>query len=420
MPPSQRTAWFFERHRYPVSRVSVIIPTYNRQELIQETIESVIRQTFSDWELIVVDDGSTDDTRRVLEERYGSRIRYAYQSNQGESAARNHGLSLATAEYVAFLDSDDLWHPNKLQRQLEVIEKSPQAGLISTQAYWMNFEGLRLRQLPHGHDLGHETISWEDLVLDNVVAGGGSSALARRTCLDQVGGFDPQIRFGEEWDLWIRIARHYRIRQLPEPLVFYRVHRFGTRGWAPRAHEAENIYCEHRSILEKAFADCPLEPTECEELRATALGRIDLRNAIVDCALEKPARGSEHWLAAIRLCPQFAADHTMVNQYIAQFVVGYASVAKPGHQITEISRRLGLILDNAPSEISFSKARRHALRSRCLAELAFAAAYDGKQDIARRAAYHCLTTDAVWRQNRGLWKILVTGGRHLWPEPISL
>ena len=96
--------------------VSIIIPTYNRQSLVQETIDSVLRQSLSDWELIVIDDGSTDETGAVLTERYGTSIRYVYQQNQGESAARNYGISLAQGKYVAFLDSDDLWLPNKLQR----------------------------------------------------------------------------------------------------------------------------------------------------------------------------------------------------------------------------------------------------------------------------------------------------------------
>ena len=156
-------------------KVSVIIPTYNRQDLVQEAIDSVLNQTFRDWELIVVDDGSTDQTPSVLQERYDSRIIYIYQENQGESAARNRGLYSATGEYVAFLDSDDLWHPKKLQRQIEVFAEKPELGLVSTQAYWINYEGLLLKQTPQGYGRKNKDISWQDLVLDNVVAGGGSA-----------------------------------------------------------------------------------------------------------------------------------------------------------------------------------------------------------------------------------------------------
>jgi GT2 family glycosyltransferase len=400
-------------------QISVVIPTYNRQHLVQQTIDSVLQQTFSDWELIVVDDGSTDDSRRVLEKRYGSRIRYVYQCNQGESVARNLGVELATGDYVAFLDSDDLWHPDKLKRQIEVMEKHPDVALVGTQAHWINFEGWRLRLPPHGHDQKSNSISWADLVLNNVVAGGGSSALVRRACLANVGGFDPEIRFGEEWDLWIRIARHYGIWQIPEPLVFFRVHSFGTRSWAPRADEAKALYSEHRIILEKAFADCPYEPAECADLKATALSHIYLREAIVNCAIDNCSTGSAQWLTALRLCPQHATDHTMMNRFIVQYVNGYASLAKQDSQISEIGRLLDLILANAPPEMLLT-AERHSLWSRCVVEMAFLAAYNKKTKLARRAAYHSLKARAASRKNLGLWKILVTGGRHLWPAPFTI
>ncbi|MFW6116144.1 MAG: glycosyltransferase family 2 protein [bacterium] len=400
--------------------VSVVIATYNRQRLVQETIDSVLRQTFANLELIVVDDGSTDDTGRILLDRYGSRIRYIYQENQGESAARNRGLEFATGEYIAFLDSDDLWHRNKLQRQIEAFKGLPDTGLVSTQAYLMSYEGLRLEQTPQGYGRETDVILWADLVLDNVVAGGGSSALVRRTCLDHVGWFDTRIRFGEEWDLWLRIARRYEVRQIPEPLVYYRLHRFGTRSWAPRADEAEDMYREHIAILEKAFRDCPYESSRCKALRGQALSRIYLRRAIVDLILGNNESGHGHWLTAIRHCPQYAADRSTASKHVVHFVTGYASIANDGLQIAEANRLLTRILSNLPSQVSSLTTMRNALRARCLAEMAFLAAASGDAVFARRAAYRCLASDFSWRRNRGLLKILITGGRHLWPKPLVL
>jgi glycosyltransferase involved in cell wall biosynthesis len=398
----------------------VIIPTYNRSDLVQQAIDSVLWQSFRDWELIVVDDGSTDDTRRVVRERYGLRVRYIYQENHGESAARNRGLELATGEYVAFLDSDDLWHPNKLQRQIEAFKDDPSAGLVSTQAYLMNHDGLQLEQAPQGCDRETDVILWADLVLDNVVAGGGSSAVVRRACLDHVGWFDTQIRFGEEWDLWLRIARRYEVRQIPEPLVFYRLHRFGTRSWAPRFDEAEDMYREHIAILEKAFSDCPYQSSRCKELRGQALSRIYLRRAIVDLILGDSESGYGHWLTAIRLCPQYAADRSTASKHVVRFVTGYASIASNGSQVAEADRLLTRILGGLPGQLSSLKTMRNALRARCLAEMAFLAAVNGDTALARRAACRCLLADFGWRRNRGLLKALVTGGRDLWPKPIEL
>jgi hypothetical protein len=403
-----------------VPRVSVVIPTYNRQKLVQEAIASVLRQTYADYEVIVVDDGSTDDTGLVLNQLYGPTIRYFYQDNQGESAARNLGIGRARGEYVAFLDSDDLWHPKKLEHQVDAFELSKDAGMISTQAYWINYEGLRLRLLPHGHDLPGSTISWEDLVLDNVVAGGGSTAMVRRDKLERIGGFDSQIRFGEEWDLWLRLARHVAIRQIPAPLAYSRRHRFGTRGWAPRGHEADAMYAEHHRILEKAFADCPLEPSRCSVLRSHATSRICLRHAIVDCALGNVSSGRRRWAEAIRHNRTHAADPSTVKRQIVHFVTGYACVTKEGSQIGEIGRLLDQVLGGLPSEVQHVSVERESLRAACLAETAFLAATERKTGLARRAAFLCLAADRSWRSNLGLAKIALTGGRHLWPQPLTV
>lgn len=399
--------------------VSIVIPTYNRQDLLQLTIDSVFHQTYHDWELIVVDDGSKYNISQALEDRYGSRIRYVYQSNQGESVARNCGVSLSAGEYIAFLDDDDLWHPLKLQRQVDVLNTSPSVGLVSTQAYWINYQGLLLKKTPHGDDRESSKISWEDLTWNNAVAGGGSSALVRRVCLEKVGGFDSEIRFGEEWDLWLRLARHYEIRQIDEPLVYYRLHHLGARGWAPRAHEAEQMFIDHRSILDKAFADCPGDALRCKELRSRSIGNINLRHAIIDSALGRFASAHGHWSNALELFPEDATDEVVVRQQIVHYVTGYALLAKSDSQVNEIGQTLDRILDNLPAELAALKKQRHALYARSLAETAFLAAMYKEKTLARHTAFLCLISDAAWRRNVGLIKIMLTGGHHMWPEPIT-
>ncbi|HEY5957340.1 MAG TPA: glycosyltransferase family A protein, partial [Polyangiaceae bacterium] len=122
-------------------KVTAVIPTYNRREYVQEAIDSIIAQTFRDYEIIVVDDGSTDGTREALPARYGERIRYLWQTNQGESAARNHALSLAMGQYIAFLDSDDLWLPDKLTKQVALLEQRQDIGAAFCQAWIINEHG---------------------------------------------------------------------------------------------------------------------------------------------------------------------------------------------------------------------------------------------------------------------------------------
>ena len=401
-----------------MSKVSVVIPTYNRQRLVQDTIDAVLRQTFEDFELIVIDDGSTDDTRQALQDRYGARIRYEYQENQGESVARNHGIALASGEYIAFVDSDDLWHPQKLERQVELFDAVPSVGLVSTQAYWINYQGLKLRRTPDGQGRQGNAISWGELVLDNVIAGGGSSALIRRECLERMGGFDQSIRFGEEWELWIRIAHDYEIYQIPIPLTYYRLNPFGTRSWAPRATEAEAMYQEHLTILRKSFEQPACTPAERAESEAQAYSRLHLRHALVNYGHSAEDLGRHYWQMAIDVCPEYATNRKVTDQTLIDYVTGFASVAEPRERLNAIEAMLDRVLSNLPGSLSTLRAERRALLARCLAEMAFLAALNREPGLASRCAYRCCTTAPEWLNNRGLLKILITGGRHLWPEPI--
>ena len=123
-------------------KVSVVIPTYNRAAKVQDAIESVLAQTFSDLEVIVVDDGSSDDTGKVLSEAFGDRIRYYAQANQGASVARNKGIAEARGEWIAFLDSDDLWEKDKLEWQFKALERfGPQCGGCYTDVRFFNHPG---------------------------------------------------------------------------------------------------------------------------------------------------------------------------------------------------------------------------------------------------------------------------------------
>lgn len=205
-------------------QVSVVIPTYNRKEYVQIAIESVLAQTYTDLEIIVVDDGSTDATDRALQARYGDRIRYEWQSNQGESAARNRGIALAKGDFVAFLDSDDVWLPHKLARQMGVMADRPDVGLVVCQAWRIDRSGQRMPGLPFGPPVEGSTVGITHLLRRNVLGPAGSSALVRSSVFHVVGGFELDLTFGEDWDMWLRISRHSGIYCLAEPLVEIRFH----------------------------------------------------------------------------------------------------------------------------------------------------------------------------------------------------
>lgn len=205
--------------------VSVIIPTYNRAHMIGECLASVQAQTFRDFEVIVVDDGSTDNTREVV--AWFETVRYVWQPHAERSAARNRGLALARGRYVAFLDDDDLWLPRKLERQVACLEAHPEAVLVHSACFVQRL-GHPVRVARPRPTHGPRDVFWELLAQEyNIYF---PTHLVRREPLVAVGGFstDRNLRVAEDYDLWLRLARQHKVAYLDEPLAVYRVHSGGT------------------------------------------------------------------------------------------------------------------------------------------------------------------------------------------------
>ncbi len=206
----------------PKPRISVVIPTYNREELITEAIDSVLAQTYRDFEIIVVDDGSRDRTSdRVAQ--YGDRITYHVQENCGVAAARNAGIRLSQGEFVCFLDSDDLWKPQKLATQIRFADAHPEYALLSTELQGFDADGkVGGRRKAEMYTIRNGLVI-EDLLFGNWIQ--TSTVMLRRDCLDEAGWFDEDVgQFGEDWLLWMRVVSRFPIYFLPEPLVSYRIH----------------------------------------------------------------------------------------------------------------------------------------------------------------------------------------------------
>ena len=197
-------------------RVSIIIPTYNRKACVLEAVDSVLAQTYEDFELIVVDDGSTDGTRKALEQ-YGERLHYLCQANQGVSAARNSGLALSQGEFIAFLDSDDLWLPKKLAIQIAFMDQHPQAQICYTDELWIR-RGVRVNPKKRHAKYSGEIYS-HCLPLCIISP---SSVLMRRGLFEQVGGFDPGLPVCEDYDLWLRVAVCFPVYFIPQSLIVKR------------------------------------------------------------------------------------------------------------------------------------------------------------------------------------------------------
>ncbi|QJQ94004.1 MULTISPECIES: glycosyltransferase family 2 protein [Halomonadaceae] len=197
--------------------VSVIITVYNRAKLLSRAIDSVLNQTFEDYEVLIVDDCSQDDPRSIISSYNESRLRYLRQEiNQGVAAARNRGLREAKAPLVAFLDDDDEWFPEKLSRQVDLFNRSsPEVGLIYTGVETVTGIDEPVLELPSAR--GN---LYRELLVKNLLHG-GSSAMIRRNVITRIGFFDETLPAIEDYDYWLRIGRYYNIESIRDPLVRY-------------------------------------------------------------------------------------------------------------------------------------------------------------------------------------------------------
>jgi glycosyltransferase involved in cell wall biosynthesis len=200
-------------------KVSVIIPTYNCAHYLEQAIESAMNQTYRDLEIIVLDDGSTDNTSEVVR-KYGTDIRYIRQANAGLPAARNRAIESSSGEFLAFLDSDDWWEPSKLAEQVPILEGDPELGLIYTDLRVVHDDGEIIPSF-----LASRPLATSGYVFDRLLQSGfilPSTVLMRRTCLDQVGMFDESMRSHEDIELWLRVCQKWKVALVSQPLTHRR------------------------------------------------------------------------------------------------------------------------------------------------------------------------------------------------------
>jgi glycosyltransferase involved in cell wall biosynthesis len=238
------------------SLVSVIIPVFNGETYIVEAIESVLNQTYPSLELIVVDDGSTDDTQRILKD-YHSRLRCVSQQNSGVSAARNYGLRLARGEYIVFLDADDVLLPTKLTNQVACLDREPDVGSVHSGWHLIDAQGEYIETVEPWHDAPHldlETwLIWCPFYLP--------AMMFRRHWLESVGGFDPTLRQAEDVDLLLRLSlMGCTTTWLQQPTVCYRQH--GNSTMQNGLQQAESITRVMTAFL--ARSDLPVETHQLE------------------------------------------------------------------------------------------------------------------------------------------------------------
>ena len=203
---------------------SVVIPLYNKSAYILKAIDSVLNQSFNEFEIVLVDDGSTDDGREKInnyKKKLNLKINIIEQPNLGVSAARNNGVKVALFDYIAFLDADDWWHPDFLLTMKALIQNCPDAGIYGSQYYWVKNGGKRISQ--NGYIDGYNgyinyfkayLYAWY-MPLTSI------STVLKKSVFNELNGFNPNLKFGEDFDLWVRIALKYKIAFVNNALAYY-------------------------------------------------------------------------------------------------------------------------------------------------------------------------------------------------------
>jgi glycosyltransferase involved in cell wall biosynthesis len=305
--------------------VSVIIPTYNRADLLEQAIRSVLAQTCTDYEIIVVDDGSTDDIQHVVMCVNDARVRYERLPHGGVSKARNHGIRTARGQYIAFLDSDDAFMPDKLQKQLAFFEQHPDVGMIYT-GYTSVDEDLKmLREHP-----APLYTDYRPMLTSCTIA--TPTVMVRRDVFERVGMFDETMHLAEDIDLWCRIFRLYPILPLHQSLTRVRLHKRST----PRDPEA--VVNAYMHLLVKAFRADPKGIPRLERRRMLArihyLCAHDVL-AQVDPHSADPRKYQTYWYYYVKAARYYPFSRMALSVFWRYHTRGIRAVAKTGKRIVK-------------------------------------------------------------------------------------
>jgi len=358
-------------------KVSVIIPTYNRAHLVTLAIESVLSQTYQDFEIIVVDDGSRDNTQAIIESISDPKIRYLYQANQGPGAARNTGIRAATGQYVAFLDTDDLLLPEKLALQVEALGKQPELGLVAGGHLFVDEAGKPLAERRPW--LSHPELSLTTWLYTCPIT--INAALVRREWLARAAGFDPALGGqAEDWDLWLRLAYlGCRMAWTPYIVCTYCLHR------EQRIRDGQSQKEAILALMDKFFAQPDL-PAELRQERQRVYATAYLSGAFREYGANQVDVARQSLTQAIERAPALMRGDIPPLVYT---LISWAVDPVTGDPATFVER----VLDNLPASAS----RLRSLRQRMLYAAAIWTAVDanlvGNRALARQSLINVLKRD---------------------------
>jgi glycosyltransferase involved in cell wall biosynthesis len=283
--------------------VSVIIPAYNAELTILETIQSVQQQTFDDFELIIINDGSKDKTLELIQAIQDKRLKVFCYENGGLPVARNRGIAHATGKFIAFLDADDLWATDKLELQLAALKQNPEAGVAYSWTYFMDVDkqGNRLSLLPSPQYSFQDNVYERLLVSDFIHS--GSNTLICREAIDSAGEFDPTLKSCEDWDYWLRLAAKWHFVVVPKYQVLYR------RTLGAMSSKVEVMKEAALIAMDKAYRTAPLELQYLKPYTLASFHKYCAGQYLEHCLnINDLRKAQEHLWSVIRLQPKALLD----------------------------------------------------------------------------------------------------------------
>ena len=282
--------------------VSVITPAYNAERTIQETVESVLAQTFTDFEFIIINDGSTDATLEVVDRFSDPRLQVFTFDNSGPQKSRNRGISRASGQYISFIDADDLWTPDKLELQLKVLKQNPAASVVYSWTNVINERGELHRRGGHLTPKGDVFI---DLLLNNFVES-GSNLLAYTEAICSIGGFDEKMVAGQDLDILLSLSAQYDFDVVPKVQVLYRKSR-ETKSWSSSILRA-------RAGIDQVLAKHLSEREDLKEYRKACIGNL-YKYLIFECLSNSPSR-EKGWYSFQLLWVVLINDNSLITKKV--------------------------------------------------------------------------------------------------------
>lgn len=377
--------------------VSVIIPAYNQGHFLGEAIQSVLEQTLSDFEILVIDDGSTDNTSQVAQSYSDKRLKYIYQQNRGLSGARNTGIRNSVGKYISYLDSDDLFLAEKLALLTEELENKPDLAFVAGQAIPIDEKG---RQVGKTFDTPPPEDT-RNLLLGNPLHVG--SVLLCRTWQERVGYFDENLRSYEDWDMWLRLARAgCKMGWVAKPVSLYRFH------GAQMTRIGKQMTNATFAVLEKVYSD-PALPDNWRSLKSMAYSQAHLRAAAQDYHAKNFDAAQTNIEQAVQLNPALLVNNAaqLANTFLA-----WTDLPKTPQPLDYLKR----IYHNLPPSLEILHKRRNQELAKATIQAAFAAYNRGDMNATRQFALRAFLYNPMWLLNRGAIVIFLRASLHLEPQ----